>query len=664
MDINAVYNEQAQIARAWVDFVSRGTIPENIRPIIIESWIRCKENGLNGWGSPYLEMRNTTGELGKRLQKRRWLLDACMAIMQYIAGTIDEVCFKLKDTDGYVLYVQDSVDSSKLWLHGVGLILNESKQGTIASDLAMRHQMYVDVNGFEHFFVCYHKFFRSAFPIRSIDGEIGGILELFANHYSTNTEIARNCMKIAAQIIEKCVIKEEYNFEKTPEFCDIIDFSHDAICCMDNNGDILNINQNMMKEWGIKERSDAIGASINNFLDINFNMLKMYPKSIRVMDAVDVTTGNMQRISISTIYRPRETETFLIRFSQRAMSIQEKGWAAYEKITVLDNNSEYDAHGMGSHSMGMIGSSLGINNIRKIINKIAPMPATVLIEGATGTGKELVAQAIHERSGVNGEFIIVNCGAIPAELLQSELFGYVSGAFSGADKKGRIGKLEAADNGTIFLDEIGEMPLDMQVSLLRFLQDYIVIPLGANVGKKINTRIIAATNRILEHEVRMGNFREDLYYRLNVIKIDIPPLVNRKEDIIPIAEYYLERFASKLNYNLKGFDQESSLILCSYSWPGNIRELKNMVERIVLFANKDDAYVTAEMLPEVLKNRIALNNEIYDLSFDKDNEENKMDRLQTQLIIETMERCGGNITKAADILGIHRTTLYRRLKKM
>ena len=256
----------------------------------------------------------------------------------------------------------------------------------------------------------------------------------------------------------------------------------------------------------------------------------MYPKSVRIINAVDSITGKVNRISISTIYRPREAEVFLIRFSETALTIQDKPWAAFEKTTVLDENANYNTY-------GMIGISPAMRSIRKVIGKIAPTPATVLIEGPTGTGKELVARAIHEHSGVNGDFIIVNCGAIPTNLLQSELFGYVSGTFTGADKTGRLGKLEAANNGTIFLDEIGEMPWDMQVSLLRFLQDYQVTRLGATVSNKVNTRVIAATSRSLEHEVQNRNFRQDLYYRLNVVKIDLLALVNRKEDIMLIAQY-------------------------------------------------------------------------------------------------------------------------------
>jgi|GEM_PF-2483176 len=527
----SIYQEQEQIAKAWLGFVGQGVIRENIRPMIAESWIRCKENGLNCWDSPYLKMRNTTGELNKRLQKRKWMVDACITIMQYLSSIVDEVCFKLKDTDGYVLYVQDSIDSSKLYLHGVGLILNETEQGTIASALAIRHKTYVDTNGFEHFFVCYHKFFRSAFPIWSCDGEPGGVLELFSNYYSANTEIARNCLKISAKIIERCIAEEDCIFEASAEFCEILDIAEGYICCINYNGKILNINQKLIQMWGIANRRDVIGVSIDTFLNLkNLNMLKMYPKSVRIINAVDSITGKVNRISISTIYRPREAEVFLIRFSETALTIQDKPWAAFEKITVLDENANYNTY-------GMIGISPAMRSIRKVIGKIAPTPATVLIEGPTGTGKELVARAIHEHSGVNGDFIIVNCGAIPTNLLQSELFGYVSGTFTGADKTGRLGKLEAANNGTIFLDEIGEMPWDMQVSLLRFLQDYQVTRLGATVSNKVNTRVIAATNRSLEHEVQNRNFRQDLYYRLNVVKIDLLALVNRKEDIMLIALY-------------------------------------------------------------------------------------------------------------------------------
>lgn len=660
MDFDSVYQEQAQIAKAWVEFVSKGTLPQNVRPIIAKSWIRCQGNGLNAWESPYLEMRRTTGELSQKLKERKWMLEACIAIMQYLSGFLDEICLKLKDPEGYVLYVQDSVDSSKLYLHGVGLILNENRQGTIASALAIRHQTYVDTNGFEHFFVCYHKFFRSAFPIWSRAGEIGGALELFTNYYSNDTKIARECMQRAAGIIKNFISGGGHPFEKTKEFSEILDLAKDAICCMDYNCKILNVNQKLLEEWNIEQRHDVTGASIHNFVSIkNFNLLKMYPGRVRIMDAVHGGSGKSGSVSVSTIYRPGATEVFLLRFHKATFRTQEKAWADYEKITILDQGVEYDTY-------DMIGDSSEMKTIRKVIGKIAPTSATVLIEGATGTGKEVVARAIHKRSGVNGAFIAVNCGAIPADLLQSELFGYVCGAFSGADKKGRVGKLEAADGGTIFLDEIGEMPPDMQVSLLRFLQDYRITRLGSNASVKVSTRVIAATNRNLQHEVHVGNFREDLYYRLNVVKINVPALSDRKEDIIAIAQYYLEVFAAQFHHkNLGCFDQETSYLLCNYSWPGNIRELKNVVERVVLFAEADAVYVTKEMLPAELKEQPRTRDgAAAALRLGDDGAGKNIAQRETELIIGALEQCDGNVAQAAALLGIHRATLYRKMKKL
>jgi len=226
--------------------------------------------------------------------------------------------------------------------------------------------------------------------------------------------------------------------------------------------------------------------------------------------------------------------------------------------------------------VALVGESPAIMEVKEIIKKIAPVDSSVLITGESGVGKELVARAIHLLSGREGNFVPVNCGAIPENLLESELFGYRKGAFTGAtrDKEGLVG---AADNGTLFLDEITDLPLHLQVKLLRFLQNMEFIPLGDTKPRKVNVRVIAASNKDVEKEVEEGRLREDLYYRLNVIRIHIPPLRERKEDIPLLVEYFLGRLSSKLGFPKKTVSEKAMEHLVQYPWPGNVRESFNLV---------------------------------------------------------------------------------------
>ena len=230
---------------------------------------------------------------------------------------------------------------------------------------------------------------------------------------------------------------------------------------------------------------------------------------------------------------------------------------------------------------GMIGECQSIRNLGEVIKRVAPMPSTILIDGESGTGKELAARSIHDLSGRTGIFVPVNCGAMSAELLESELFGHVKGAFTGAHQ-GREGLFSYANGGTLFLDEIGEMPLSMQAHLLRVLDEKNIRPVGSNQEVPVDVRIIAATNRKLEECVREGNFREDLYFRLNVLNLQIPPLRERTEDLKELAEYFIDTISAELGIKASRFDNDEVAYLSAYQWPGNVRELKNVIERSLL----------------------------------------------------------------------------------
>ncbi|MHA6251966.1 sigma-54 interaction domain-containing protein [Oceanobacillus sp. CAU 1775] len=291
--------------------------------------------------------------------------------------------------------------------------------------------------------------------------------------------------------------------------------------------------------------------------------------------------------------------------------------------------------------------------------KAAKTDATTLVLGESGTGKEVVARAIHEASNRNHKsFIPVNCGAIPPALFESELFGYEAGAFTGASKEGKIGKIEAANGGTLFLDEIGELPLDMQVKLLRVLQENKVYRIGDSVGRELNVRFIAATNQNLVEMMYNNKFRSDLYYRLNVIQLTMPPLRNRVDDIPFLAKFFLDQFALKYQIPVPEIDPTAFYFLLKYEWPGNVRELKNMMERLIILAEK--SFITTEDLEQYFPNLFhSIPQQPVSTTTLADEKEN----VEKILIRDTLKLTNGNKSDAARRLGISRVTLYNRMKK-
>lgn len=307
-------------------------------------------------------------------------------------------------------------------------------------------------------------------------------------------------------------------------------------------------------------------------------------------------------------------------------------------------------------NMQLVGQSPAICRLREQIGKVAAMDAVVLVQGESGTGKELVAKAVHAAGRrARGPFVAVNCAALTESLLASELFGHEKGAFTGADKK-HEGHFLKADGGTIFLDEIGEMPLSMQVKLLRVIQEREVLSVGGNKAVPVDVRIIAATNRDLAREVAAGTFREDLYYRLNVVTLALPPLRERADDIPLLAQYFMARFADKNNKKIKGFTPGAMDRLVRYAWPGNVRELENVIERASILLLGE--HISERELPE--RFAPARGDALTDaLTTDCPT----LEDVERAVILKTLKRFGGNKTEAAKALGITRKTLHAKLSK-
>jgi two-component system, NtrC family, response regulator HydG len=309
---------------------------------------------------------------------------------------------------------------------------------------------------------------------------------------------------------------------------------------------------------------------------------------------------------------------------------------------------------------GMIGESQRMNGIYNFIDRVANGGSTILVQGESGTGKELVARAIHNRGARSDRpFVAVNCAALTESLLESELFGYERGAFTGALGRSK-GLIEHAEGGTFFMDEIGELAPTIQAKLLRVLQDRRVTRVGGRNSFEVDVRFIAATNKSLLEEVQEGNFRADLYYRINVVSVSLPPLRERREDILLLANHFLLGFNQQCQREINGLSVAVQELMAQYAWPGNVRELSNVVERAVLLGS------TPEIVPEDLPDTIllSLRSDLCSRDAGPDKYRQSLADCRRQTLQQAIYRSGGNLTRAAKLLGVHRNYLYRMMKSL
>jgi len=363
---------------------------------------------------------------------------------------------------------------------------------------------------------------------------------------------------------------------------------------------------------------------------------------------VDSAVEAMKMGAFDYLEKPLEREDLLLTVQR-----------AFEHINLLHENTLL--HKKLKETMAlpnMIGEHPKMKEVARIISKIAPTSSTVLIYGESGTGKELIAKAVHDGSPRKGKpFFAINCAAIPDTLIESELFGHEKGSFTGAASR-EIGLFEAAEGGTVFLDEIGEMNVAMQAKLLRAIQEKEIRRVGGKVNVPIDVRIISATNRDLEAEIKKGNFREDLFYRLNVIRVTLPPLRERGSDIAALADFFVKKYSAASGISLKGIAKPALKILMNYSWPGNVRQLESVIERGVLMAESD--YIQPEDLPAEVHEEMT---HLGKLPFEFPPQGISIEELERDLILKAMERADWIISKAAPLLGMSYKTLQYRLEK-
>ena len=430
---------------------------------------------------------------------------------------------------------------------------------------------------------------------------------------------------------------------------DVLNTSHDAICVVDDEKKVLFWNYTASQIYGIGE-NEILGNAIN----------ESFPKALlpHVVDSRKAYENvfNNPRGDFKNIITARP-----LYFN----GIMIGGVSCDKDITDIENESkvtenikkDYDSKNIYVNTFdNIIGEDSRFSEIIELAKKISDTNINVLITGESGTGKEIFAQAIHNGSRRSGNFIPVNCSAIPKDLIESELFGYEKGSFTGALSGGKTGKFELANNGTILLDEIGDLPLGMQPKILRILEDGIFYRIGGNIPIKVDIRIISSTNRDIKALVEQRLFRRDLFYRLNSVHIELPPLRERKRDIPLLIDKFIKNFAS--NYKINIFEIEDDVMnkLIKYPWEGNIRELKNITERYVIMKKNGIKDWTLPIFRECILEEEKIDEEDFELNY-------RMSKMEKNFIIKALKAAGYNQTKAAKLLKIPRTTLIYKMEK-
>jgi len=463
-------------------------------------------------------------------------------------------------------------------------------------------------------------------------------------------------------------MREEFNFEEYDNeiFEFILDNIPDAITIVDTNCKTIFWNKTSENYFGVK-RDEIIGKDIREFFPSSllpkvienekaFHNIYNSPRkdSFTVISAVPIY--NQENKLIGGLARDRDVTEY-VKLSELLTKTQTN----LEKL-----EKQYKNYGVtGSSFSNIITNNPEFIKTINICKNISKTKINILLRGESGTGKELFAKAIHNESELEGKFVAVNCSAIPKELFESELFGYDRGAFTGARKEGKPGKFEEANNGTIFLDEIGDMPLNMQPKILRILEEGYVTRIGSNTPIKLNVRIISATNKDIKDLVSTESFRKDLYYRLNTFQVDLKPLRERKEDIVLLANKFMQQFCMENGINVLIIPEKINKILKKYKWEGNVRELKNVIHRAVILAreNNDDE-ITLDTLPTYMQDLNYQNSEEFDVSVNNSKGlEKTLEEVEKKLIYEAMIKTKWKKSKAAEMLGIPRTTLYYKLDK-
>ena len=638
MDIQA---RREAIYREWEHFQNGQEVDGSvIAPYILRAWQRCRL--LHVDPDEPSRRRLEARELERVLQKNALIIHIARGIMERLYSPISSSgsIISIVDADGVILScLRDEKKSYPIPNIEPGSITLESSSGSNAVSICLVEKRPAETWAAEHYCRQLHNWYCVAAPIWNTSHELVAVLnvtlpwDMFHNH-------TRGMIESAAYAISE-QLRLHYLLEDQRVIFEMMD---EGLVVLDNGGDIRFINKKAQQMLSI----------------VNWNGAQHISDIILSRDILRAILSEKASFSDQEALLQLKTGTLSCMLS---VSCAGESGSRVLTLREVKRMKESAARVTGAKAVftfnHIVGSAPSFQSVIEQARKAAKSDATTLILGESGTGKELFAQSMHNASSrATGAFITVNCGALPRELVQSELFGYDEGAFTGASRLGKPGKFELADNGTIFLDEIGEMPMDAQVSLLRLLQNGEVTRVGSKYTRQVNVRVIAATNRNLQESIRERSFREDLYYRLNVFSLTIPPLRERMSDIRPLIQHFLAHFMMTQNNPELRMTEEVMRILEHYSWPGNVRELENTVERMVFLA-PDSGLIDVESVPANILH-VVRGAHPAERSF---SEPGVLRVQERESIIRVLQECGGNIRATAQKLGISRSGLYVKMKK-
>lgn len=647
-------NEQTVLRAAWKDFVSGDKKDfRMIRSVILKSWKRCQLLGVNPYQKVNPRVLNSE-DLEKLCAKNMGWLNIAMPVVEslymFVAGSGFVVT--VADRNGYLLKVIGDPEVVEAIAQGnfiPGADWSEAIAGTNSVGTTLTEGHPLQIFSCEHYCICSHRWTCSAAPILDPDGSIIGVLDMTGSfekvHPHTLGMVVAGAEAIERQIkAERAWLERDLanRFRET-----LMESISEGILAIDMNQKVFHINHAANLLLGTNQER-AVGKAIKDIINTEADEWKPIisgQKFVTDLEIDAITPSKKMRLTVTSrpIHRDGvqcEGVVMVLNEITRARRLAQRMSGAVAKRTFND----------------LIGEDINFRGTLMLAKTAANSDSTVLLLGESGTGKDILAQAIHNSSNrKKGPFVAINCGAIPRDLIGSELFGYTEGAFTGAKKGGSPGKFELADGGTIFLDEIGDMPTELQSNLLRVIEDKSIRRIGGTSIIPVNVRIIAATNRDLEKAIKQGSFRADLYYRLNVITIRMVPLRERQKDIEVLLLHFLEQLGRQMGKHITQVDDRVWNLVKAYSWPGNIRELQNSVERALHLA--DGSVLLPEHLPEEIAKALEKN------SFQIENKLSPVEDYEKQVILRLLEENKGNLTRVAAHLNIARTTLYRKMAK-
>ena len=645
-----------KIKKAWKRFIETGEIDSLVvRPIIANSWKRCKSAGIDPHSKRPISTLNDK-ETKVLLERNRHLIEVSWPILKMIGEMIRGSGFRvdLADKDGYFLKIisdMETLEESKKLGSVIGANRSELISGTNGIGVALSTGEPIQILGPEHYNIYHHNWTCSAAPIHDSSGNIIGVINMSGNYRLLHKHTLGMVVAIS-NAIESALVTEKkvYELSTTNRFLKtIIESINDGLVILDKEGKITHLNSIAGGILG-KEPPDAIGEPINKLIKTNFSLF----------DILNNRKGYLEKEITITPFGSKESFQYLLT-EKLVEDYEGKSQGIMALFKEMKKVHKLVGGIIGSKPQLNFSNIIGNNEkLKRAVNlaKVASISSCkILIQGESGTGKEIFAQAIHNNSNRRDKpFIAINCAAIPRDLVESELFGYEEGAFTGAKRGGRPGKFELAEGGTLFLDEIESMPLESQPKLLRVVESNQLMRVGGNKIITTEVRIISSTNQDLLLAVKKGSFREDLLYRINTVTVDIPPLRERKDDIPILVKYICNKIGRRINKNNIEIDKKVLEVLCEYNWPGNIRELENALESAIILSKNHK--ITIEVMPENIKPFKS-----NDLDIKEDREANSLTDIEKEVIFKVLKEVKGNITKASRVLGIDRSTLYRKIEK-